>query len=142
MQVQKLGILHPGNMGISIAASAQTSGCEVYWASESRSDQTRQRAEKFSLIDAHTLENLCQTCCVIASVCPPHAAEEVAEQVLAQRYAGLYVDANAISPQRARQIGHGMPAACATSCTMACSSGACWGVTGCARFIASTSLWL
>jgi 3-hydroxyisobutyrate dehydrogenase-like beta-hydroxyacid dehydrogenase len=108
MQKQKLGILHPGNMGISIAASAQNSGCEVYWASQGRSQQTRQRAEKFSLIDAHTLENLCQTCSVIASVCPPHAAEEVAGQVLAQGYAGLYVDANAISPQRARQIGQGM----------------------------------
>lgn len=111
MQGQKVGILHPGNMGISIAASAQNSGCEVYWASEGRSQQTRQRAEKFGLIDAHTLEKLCQTCSVIASVCPPHAAEEVAEQVLAQGYAGLYVDANAISPQRARQIGQEMAAA-------------------------------
>jgi 3-hydroxyisobutyrate dehydrogenase-like beta-hydroxyacid dehydrogenase len=98
-------------MGISIAVSAQNSGCEVYWASKGRSEQTRQRAEKFSLIDAHTLENLCQTCSVIASVCPPHAAEEVAEQVLAQGYAGLYVDANAISPQRARQIGQAVVAA-------------------------------
>jgi 3-hydroxyisobutyrate dehydrogenase-like beta-hydroxyacid dehydrogenase len=110
MQKQKLGILHPGNMGISIAASAQNSGCEVYWASEGRSQQTRQRAEKVGLIDAHRLENLCQTCTVIASVCPPHAAEEVADQVLAQGYAGLYVDANAISPQRARQIGQEMAA--------------------------------
>ena len=111
MQKQKLGILHPGNMGISIAASAQNSGCEVYWASEGRSRQTHQRAEKLGLIDAHTLENLCQTCTVIGSVCPPHAAEEVAEQVLAQGYAGLYVDANAISPQRARHIGQAMAAA-------------------------------
>ncbi|MGD9049313.1 MAG: NAD(P)-binding domain-containing protein, partial [Anaerolineae bacterium] len=108
MQAPKLGILHPGNMGISIAASAQNSGCEVYWASDGRSEQTRQRAEEFSLLDAHTLENLCRTCSVIVSVCPPHAAEEVAEQVLAQRYARLYVDANAISPQRARQIGQEM----------------------------------
>ena len=111
MQSHKLGVLHPGNMGISIAASAQNSGCEVYWASDGRSDQTRQRAEEFSLLDAHTLENLCRTCSVIVSVCPPHAAEEVAEQVLAQGYAGLYVDANAISPQRARQIGQAMVAA-------------------------------
>ncbi|MGD9148497.1 MAG: DUF1932 domain-containing protein [Anaerolineae bacterium] len=108
MQAPKLGILHPGNMGISIAASAQNSGCEVYWASDGRSEQTRQRAEEFSLLDAHTLENLCRTCSVIVSVCPPHAAEEVAEQVLAQRYARLYVDANAISPQRAKQIGQEM----------------------------------
>ena len=111
MPKQKLGILHPGNMGISIAASAQNSGCEVYWASEGRSAQTRQRAEKFNLIDARTLENLCQTCSIITSVCPPHAAEEVAEQVLAQGFSGLYVDANAVSPQRATQIGARMAAA-------------------------------
>jgi 3-hydroxyisobutyrate dehydrogenase-like beta-hydroxyacid dehydrogenase len=111
MQKPKLGILHPGNMGISIAASAQSSGCEVYWASQGRSAQTRERAEKFNLIDAHTLEILCQTCSVIACVCPPHAAEAVAERVLAQGYAGLYVDANAISPQRAIQIGERLAAA-------------------------------
>jgi hypothetical protein len=28
MQKPKLGVLHPGNMGISVAASAQNSGCE------------------------------------------------------------------------------------------------------------------
>ncbi len=36
----KIGILHPGEMGISIAASATNSGHEVYWASESRSNKT------------------------------------------------------------------------------------------------------
>jgi len=111
MQKQKLGIVHPGNMGISIAASAQNSGCEVYWASEGRSTQTRERAERFNLIDAQTLENVCETCSVIVSVCPPHAAEEVAEQVLTRGFSGLYVDANAISPQRATQIGERLAAA-------------------------------
>jgi len=111
MQTQKLGIVHPGNMGISIAASAQNSGCEVYWASEGRSTQTRERAERFNLIDARTLENLCETCAIIVSVCPPHAAEEVAEQMLARRFSGLYVDANAISPQRTAQIGERLAAA-------------------------------
>jgi 3-hydroxyisobutyrate dehydrogenase-like beta-hydroxyacid dehydrogenase len=110
MQVRRLGILHPGNMGISIAASAQRGGCEVYWASEGRSAQTRERAEKFHLHDAHTLTELCATCSVVVSVCPPHAAEDVAAQVVAQGFRGLYVDANAISPQRAIRIGEGMAA--------------------------------
>jgi 3-hydroxyisobutyrate dehydrogenase-like beta-hydroxyacid dehydrogenase len=110
MQSRGLGILHPGNMGISIAASAQNSGCEVYWASERRSQQTRERAEEFSLHDAGTLAQLCQNCSVIVSVCPPHAAEDVAAQVVAQGFTGLYVDANAISPQRAVRIGEMMVA--------------------------------
>jgi len=33
MQKPALGILHPGKMGISVAAAAQHSGCEVYWVS-------------------------------------------------------------------------------------------------------------
>jgi 3-hydroxyisobutyrate dehydrogenase-like beta-hydroxyacid dehydrogenase len=110
MQQRKLGILHPGNMGISVAASAQKGGCEVYWASEGRSAQTRERAEKHSLHDAGTLAELCDTCSMVVSVCPPHAAEEVAEQVLACGFSGLYLDANAISPQRATCIGDSMAA--------------------------------
>lgn len=42
---------------------------------------------------------------VIVSVCPPHAAEGVAEQVVAHSFQGLYVDVNAISPERAIRIG-------------------------------------
>jgi len=45
MTSRKIGILHPGNMGISIAASAQNSGNTVYWVSEGRSSRTRERAE-------------------------------------------------------------------------------------------------
>jgi 3-hydroxyisobutyrate dehydrogenase-like beta-hydroxyacid dehydrogenase len=37
-------------------------------------------------------------------VCPPHAAEDVARETIETSFDGLYVDANAISPQRARRI--------------------------------------
>jgi 3-hydroxyisobutyrate dehydrogenase-like beta-hydroxyacid dehydrogenase len=107
----RLGILHPGNMGISVAASAQNSGCKVYWASKGRSPQTRERAERFDLEDAGTTAKLCQICSVVVSVCPPHAAEDVAEQVLSHDFDGLYLDANAISPQRAVRLGERMIAA-------------------------------
>jgi len=103
-----VGILHPGEMGISVAACAQNSGQKVYWASQGRSIETRGRADEFGLLDAGTLTKLCETCSVIVSVCPPHAAEEVADQVLASGYKGLYIDANAISPQRAARIGQAM----------------------------------
>ncbi len=83
MSKQKIGIIHPGMMGICVAATIQNSGHEVYWASEGRSPQSRQRAEKYRLSDAGSLASLCGTCSVIISVCPPHAAEEVADQVLA-----------------------------------------------------------
>jgi 3-hydroxyisobutyrate dehydrogenase-like beta-hydroxyacid dehydrogenase len=105
VKIKNVGILHPGQMGISIAASAQNSGNEVFWASEGRSPETHERASKYHLHDCQNLANLCQTCSVILCVCPPHAAEDVAEQVASHHYQGLYVDANAISPQRALRIG-------------------------------------
>lgn len=103
--IEKIGILHPGEMGISVAAAAQKGGHGVFWASEGRSPETRDRAQSHSLMNTHSLEELCRTCTMIISICPPHAAEQVAGQVLAHSFKGLYVDANAISPQRALRIG-------------------------------------
>jgi 3-hydroxyisobutyrate dehydrogenase-like beta-hydroxyacid dehydrogenase len=106
--MSKIGILHPGEMGISIAAAAINNDHEVYWASEGRSDRTRARAEKHSLNEVESLRELCQTCEIILSVCPPHAAEVVAQSVKETGFQGLYLDANAISPGRSRQIGQQM----------------------------------
>ena len=105
MTPQRLGILHPGEMGISLAVSAQKSGREVYWASEGRSLATQARAGRFGVRDAGSVAALCATCEVVVSVCPPHAAEALARDVVAAGFRGLYVDANAISPQRAVEIG-------------------------------------
>ena len=101
----KIGILHPGEMGVSIAASAINSGHDVYWASEGRSDGTRERAEKYGLQEVKSLQQLCEISEVILSVCPPHVAEEVAHLVIEAGFKGYYLDANAIAPQRAKRIG-------------------------------------
>jgi len=45
---------------------------------------------------------------VLISVCPPHAAEDVAREVLAAGFRGLYIDANAIAPKRAVRINQMM----------------------------------
>ena len=101
----KIGILHPGEMGVSIAASAFNSGHQVYWVSEGRSNKTRLRAEKHNLIEVASLSQLCQTSNIIFSVCPPHSAEDIANSVVEHGFKGYYLDANAISPQRAVKIG-------------------------------------
>ena len=105
MTNMEVGFLHPGAMGISLAASAQNSGYEAVWASEGRGPETRDRAAELHLSDAITVEELCRRCSLLVSVCPPHAAEDVANQVLAHSFKGTYLDANAISPQRALRIG-------------------------------------
>lgn len=99
-----IGILHPGEMGISVAVSAQNSGHKVHWVSEGRGGKTRARAEKYHLVEARSLTELCRACSVIISICPPHAAESVAQQVIETSFQGLYLDANAISPQRSETI--------------------------------------
>ena len=99
-----LGILHPGQMGISVAASAKNSGCTVYWAGEGRSSQSHARAAQHGLTDVGSVAEMCRHSDIIVSVCPPHAAEEVAEEVAGHGFRGVFVDANAISPDRTKSI--------------------------------------
>ena len=106
----KIGILHPGEMGVSIAASAIKSGHQIYWVSQGRSEKTRLRAEKYDLHEVDTLPQLCRASEIIFSVCPPSAAENVAKSVIENGFKGYYLDANAIAPQRARNIGQMMEA--------------------------------
>jgi 3-hydroxyisobutyrate dehydrogenase-like beta-hydroxyacid dehydrogenase len=108
MGENNIGILHPGAMGISVAASLQNGSHNVYWTSDSRSLQTQERAAKHDLVDAGNLQSLCENCSIILSVCPPHAAEDVANQVLEHSFDGIYLDANAISPERAKRIGQAL----------------------------------
>jgi len=102
--MSKIGIMHPGEMGVSIAASAINNGHQVYWLSSGRSHATRLRAEQQNLIEVKHVTEFCQVCEMIFSVCPPSAAEEVARQVATAGFKGIYLDANAISPQRAMII--------------------------------------
>src|SRR3972149_906052 len=99
MTPQRIGHRHTGEMGISVAAAAKDSGHQVYWVSEGRSPETKDRANKFELRDAGTLEDLCKECSILISVCPPHAADSLARHVVKSPYTGVFVDANAISPQ-------------------------------------------
>lgn len=104
MSEKAVGVLHPGAMGVSVAASARDSGARVYWASEGRSIDTRKRAESAELNELVSLQELCAACDVLISVCPPHAAEDVAKKVVDCSFGGLYADVNAISPERALRI--------------------------------------
>ena len=106
MDKKHIGFLHPGAMGVSLAVAAKNTGHTAYWVSEGRSRDSYERAAKNSLVEMQAIDELCDRCSVIICVCPPHAATEVAEQVLTYSFKGIYADVNAISPQRAKQIGH------------------------------------
>jgi 3-hydroxyisobutyrate dehydrogenase-like beta-hydroxyacid dehydrogenase len=105
MTSHTIGVLHPGEMGVTVGASACAGGSRVLWASEGRSAQTRERAAAAGLEDAKTLASLVAASGVILSVCPPHSALDLARHVAAQGFSGVYVDGNAVSPGTARDIG-------------------------------------
>lgn len=98
-------------MGVSVAVTARNSGCDVYWVSEGRRAQTRERAEAAGLTDAGTLAAFCERCPVIASVCPPEFAERILDQVIAAGFRGLYLDANALAPFRKQRMAERAEAA-------------------------------
>jgi len=109
--MSKVGIINPGAMGISIAASARAAGHDVLWSSAGRSAASRQRAAEHGLLDVDSIAELCAACELMLCICPPHAAESVAGSVIEAGFCGLYCDGNAIAPQKALAIGGAMGAA-------------------------------
>ncbi len=100
-----VGLLHPGEMGATVGATVAAGGARVVWAAEGRSPATRARARKIGLEEADTLAALVGASAVILSVVPPHGALEQARAVAALGFRGRYVDANAVAPDTAREIG-------------------------------------
>jgi len=100
-----IGLLNPGDMGSKVGAAVRSSGARVLWAGEGRSAETRKRASDGRLEDVGSVAALVRASEVILSVCPPHAAVDVAKEVAGLRFAGTFVDGNAISPATAREIG-------------------------------------
>ena len=92
------GMLHPGEMGAAVGQCLTGAGYEVLWASEGRGPDTAARAREAGLTDVGTVSQLAARASVILSICPPHAALDVAEAV--RGFSGLYMDANAISLPR------------------------------------------
>ena len=92
-------------MGASIGAALRRAGVQVLWVSAGRGPATRRRAQSADLTDAGSLSALVAGSDVVLSVCPPHAAFEVADTVAVSGFAGLYVDANAVAPATAGAIG-------------------------------------
>lgn len=108
----KFGILHPGAMGVSVAAAAAQNVDEVAYASQGRSAATLERASAAGLRDVKTLDALVERSDLILSVCPPASALELAESVAKLGFSGIYVDANAVSPETARRIATVFTARC------------------------------
>jgi 3-hydroxyisobutyrate dehydrogenase-like beta-hydroxyacid dehydrogenase len=97
-----VGLLHPGEMGAALGSVLTERAKDVLWASSGRSPATADRAEGAALRDVGTVDRLAGESNVVMSVCPPHAAADVAQSV--SGFEGVFVDANAVSPATARTI--------------------------------------
>jgi hypothetical protein len=92
-----VGLLHPGAMGATIGRAVRG---DVLWCPAGRGEASRRRAAGWEGVP---LDELLARADVVISVCPPAFAEDVAGRV--QGFAGVFVDANAISPMRAARLG-------------------------------------
>ena len=111
MSHKTIAVLHPGEMGAAIGAGLAARGHRILWASAGRGEATRKRAERCGLEDAGTLARAVQAADIVFSVCPPHAALDLARAVAACGYGGVYVDANAVSAETTRAAGRVVEAA-------------------------------
>ncbi len=98
-----IGLLHPGEMGAAVGGCLVSVGHEVLWDPAGRSRASTGRALAAGLSGV-SLADLVSRSSVIFSVCPPHAALDVAGQVAAAGFGGGYVDANAISVATAARV--------------------------------------
>ncbi|HTK64427.1 MAG TPA: DUF1932 domain-containing protein [Pseudonocardia sp.] len=104
-----IGVLHPGTMGASIGSALKPVASAVVWAAAGRTQATSKRAELADLVGVPDVAAVARRCDVIISICPPHAAVDVAEQVAAALPDRLgpppiYVEANAVSPATVGRI--------------------------------------
>lgn len=97
-----IGFLHPGQMGVTLAANAKAT---TIWAGDGRSSDTAARAASADMTDVGTVGALCEAADVIVSICPPDAASAMADEVAGHGFGGVYVDANAIAPTTSKAIG-------------------------------------
>ena len=98
-----IAILHPGEMGTAVGRALQSAGHEVGWFSPGRSAATTRRAHEAGFVALDQIGDAD----IAISLCPPDAALDTARSV--EGWPGTYVDANAVSPRRAREIAAVVP---------------------------------
>jgi 3-hydroxyisobutyrate dehydrogenase-like beta-hydroxyacid dehydrogenase len=96
-----VGVLHPGAMGAALGAALKPVAAQVIWAAAGRSDATSKRAEIADLVAVPDLAELVARSDLVISICPPHAAVDIARAVRAAARGdrpAAYLDANAVAP--------------------------------------------
>jgi 3-hydroxyisobutyrate dehydrogenase-like beta-hydroxyacid dehydrogenase len=106
----RIAVFHPGAMGSQLAAQLVGAGHEVHWVPEGRSTASVRRAEEAGLVGTPFADAVRQAEVVLCS-CAPQGAVEIAEQVGREGFAGLYIEANPLSPKSLAQAQEALPKA-------------------------------
>jgi 3-hydroxyisobutyrate dehydrogenase-like beta-hydroxyacid dehydrogenase len=108
MQIEKVGLMSPGDMGQAVAMQIKAKGLTVCTALDQRSERSRALAREAELTDVGTVARLVAECDVVLSIMNPGAAldfgHEAADALRASGRHTLIVDCNAIAPATAHEI--------------------------------------
>ncbi|MFI5697475.1 DUF1932 domain-containing protein [Kribbella sp. NPDC051586] len=106
----RIAVFHPGAMGSKLAAQLVVAGHEVHWVPEGRSEASKLRADEAGLIGS-PFAGAIEQADVVPSSCAPQGAVDIAKQVGTAGFAGLYVEANPLSPMSLREAQSAVPRA-------------------------------
>ncbi|HTS54909.1 MAG TPA: DUF1932 domain-containing protein [Burkholderiales bacterium] len=108
MQIDRVGLMSPGDMGQAVAMQIEAKGLTVCTALDRRSERSRALAREAGLSDVGTVARLVAECDVVLSIMNPGAAldfaREAADALRASGRHTLIVDCNAIAPETVREI--------------------------------------
>lgn len=89
-----IGIVSPGKMGCSLAVSLINSGHCLYWASNNRSESTKQNAKSLGIVDVGSLSSVSEKCEYIFCIGTKSAGEDTLREI--PFYSGVFIDANSM----------------------------------------------
>ena len=104
-----VAILYPGDMGHNVGRVLLEDGLSVITTLVGRSERTRRLTAGTAITVLPSMEAVAERADVVLSIIPPTAAKAVAADFAAAvhktKRRPLFVDANAISPMTAREVG-------------------------------------
>lgn len=96
-------------MGAAVGRQAVRGGATVRWVGAGRGAATRNRAAAAGFEEFADLPSALDGTDIVLSICPPAFAEDLAADLVG--FHGVFVEANAIAPARARHIASMLPSA-------------------------------
>ena len=106
----RIAVFHPGAMGSQLAAQLVAAGHEVHWVPEGRSEASVARAEAAGLIGTPFADAVGSAEVVLCS-CAPQGAVDIAREVGATGFSGIYIEANPLSPKSLQEAEAAVPEA-------------------------------